>query len=128
MFFKHIQAGGGGPQSPSLDYKGTGSPDIQARKITGGYQVDPQDYHSYKSAVNYSILVVMAQIYTHKVNTYEAWDKITSAPIDSLWVTIWDSALDYSASTVSRNLALHNGEVQKQKEDEANKQHAVPGL
>ena len=119
---------GGGPLSSYLDYKGTSTPDIQASKITRGYQVDPQDYRSYRSAVNYSLIVVKATIRTHKVNTYEAWDKITSAPMDSLWVTIWDSALDYSAATVSRNLALHNGEIQKQKENDANKQNNVPGL
>lgn len=131
-------SGGGllSSSSSSLDYMGASGPSDQARKILGGYQVDPQDYHSVRSAVNYSLIVVKARIESHKAPATvqfgkisdEAWDTIMSAPMSDLTVTVWDAALDYSATTVSHNLAVHNAEIEKQKEQKAAQQNAVPDL
>jgi hypothetical protein len=58
----------------------------------------------------------------------KGWDSISDVLVTSLSVYIFDIPLEYSASEVSRNLALHNGEVERQKEINAAQQRRAPSL
>jgi hypothetical protein len=43
------------------------------------------------------------------------WESISDVPMVDLTVSIYDIPLEYSAAEVSRKIALHNGELEKQK-------------
>lgn len=98
-------------------------------KVTTGYPVDSPDYHDAHSVVNYSAIVVRASISSKNWHAANAsWDSVASDLVPNLVVAIWDAPLDFSASTVSHDLAVHHAEIEKQNELRAAKQRAVPGL
>jgi hypothetical protein len=56
------------------------------------------------------------------------WDAVANGLMTRLLVNIYDMPLEYSASTVSRNLILHNDAAKKQKAIDAAKQRPVSDL
>jgi hypothetical protein len=51
----------------------------------------------------------------------KGWESISDVPMAGLTVSIYDIPLEYSAAEVSRKIALHNGELKKQKEGDSGK-------
>lgn len=56
------------------------------------------------------------------------WNTVADDLMTTLLVSIYDMPLEYSASTVSRNLILHNDQAAKQKAIDAAKKRQGPSL
>ena len=56
------------------------------------------------------------------------WEQNGDVPVRTVSVTITDKALDASAINTTRNLALHNQQIEQQKKLDAAKKHQAPAL
>jgi len=79
----------------------------------------------------YDTIVVIAKL--SSADPYRNLNKVTWAqngdvPVRTVSVTITDKALDASAINTTRNLALHNQQIEQQKKLDANKKHQAPAL
>lgn len=113
-----------------------GSPDLQAKKVTQGYQMSSLKYHSSDTEPCFDVIAVQASLDAQDPHTHATadvdygggWDKIGGNIVTYVTVTASNEALDFSASTVSHNLAIHYDEMQRQKQEEAAKTHKAPSL